>query len=216
MVPMDRPHTRRVQRQSSQHQRMLNRGSSHMESILSQLSSLRREPQGKRPKSSLAQHPNLNSIMLSLMLMRSSLYCAVSQLDSTVPAKISEKALTFLLDEFEQLVAFGHEASALRSRQRFSDGDTDEESLLRLTTSTSTSRNYSLEVDHISTVNTTSRKQSRTLYHRNMLGLLALEFEEKIGNHNGVPINMLNASFRFAPKNNIHKTGVFASFQKEV
>ena len=106
MVPMDRPHT---------HQRMLNRGSRHLESILS-LSSLRLEPQGKRPRSILAQHPNLNSIMLSLMLMRSSLYCAVSQLDSTVPAKISEKALTFLLDEFEQLVAFGHEASALRSR----------------------------------------------------------------------------------------------------
>ena len=95
--------------------------------MLSDLSSLRLVPRGNRPKFALAQHSRLDSIMLSFMLMRSSLYSVVSQLNSAVSENVSKDAARFLVDEYEKLVAFGHEASALRRRRSFEGLDDDDE-----------------------------------------------------------------------------------------
>lgn len=208
--------TRKGQRQSSQHQRILNYSISRVESVLSELSSSRLEPQGKRSKSALAEHSRLDAIMLSLMLMRSSLYCAVSQLNSVSPTKVSRDAENFLLDEFETLVAFGHEASALRSRQRLNWLDDDSERLPQFADHTSTLRNYSLDVDEFSTTSVTPEKQSRTLSHIDNLGHLKVRFQERFEDHNGIPTSMINASFHFTPNLDIHGTGVFALFRKEM
>ncbi len=199
----------RAQRQSRQHQRRLYSGISHLESMLSQLSSVRLESQGRGLKSALAQHSRLDSIMLSLMLIRSSLHCAVSQRNSVITAKIPEEAVKFLLDEFEQLVAFGHEASAMRTRQSLDKFDGDERP-------TSTLCDYSLNVDSFSTTSVTPRRQWRTLSHLSTVGRLELRFEERIGDCNGMPTAMLNAPFHFAPNRDVHSTGVFASFKKEM
>lgn len=208
--------TRSAQRQSSQHQRVLNCSISRVESMLSELSFLRPEPHGKRSKSALAQHSRLDSIMLSLMLMRSSLYSAISQSKSGFPTKVSRDAETFLLDEFERLVAFGHEASALRSHQSFDGVDDDKEPLRLFAAHTSTLNDYYLDVDRFSVTSVTPKKQWRTLSHIDNLGHLELRFQENVGDHNGMPISMVNASFHFTPNLDVHSTGVFALFQKEI
>lgn len=102
--------------------------------------------------------------MLSLMLMRSNIYSAVSQSKSVLPAKVSRDAETFLLDEFENLVAFGHEASTLRSHQSFDGMDDDKDPLQLFAAHTSTLRNYSLDIDKFSVTSVTSKKQWRTLF----------------------------------------------------
>ena len=135
-----------------------------MESLLSEISSLRLEPHGKRSMSALAQRSHLDLIMLSLMLMRSSLYSAVSQSKSVCPAQVSRDAETFLLDEFENPVAFGHEAPALRSRQNFDGIDDDKDPLQLFAAHTLTLRNYSLDVDKFSVTSVTPKKQWRTLF----------------------------------------------------
>lgn len=208
--------TRSAQRQSSQHQRILDCSISRLESMLSELSSLRPEPHSKRSMSALAQHSRLDSMMLSLMLMRSSLHSAVSQAKSEFPAEMARDAETFLLDEFENLVAFGHEASALRSRQRLDWLDDDSERVPQLAAHTSTLRNYSLDVDKLTIKSATPKKQWRTLSHIDNLGHLEVRFQESFEDHNAMPTSMINASFRFTPNPDVHSTGVFAMFQKEM
>ena len=207
---------RRAQRQSSQHLRRLYRSINHIESKLSELSSVQREPQSTRPTSALVQHPRLDSIMLSLMLMRSSLYTAVSQIRTAVSAKVSEEAGKFMLDEFEKLVAFSHEASALRTCQSYSGADGDDGRLPEVATYTAMLRHYSLDVDHFPITSVTTKKQSRALSHFSTLGRLEIRFKRKTGHRNGSPTSMAVGSFQFIPNPNAHSTGVFALFRKEM
>lgn len=142
------------------------------------------EPHINHSESALAQHPRLDSLTLSLVLMRSSLCSAVSQLHSAVPAKGSEEAVKFLLDEFGRWVAFGHDALAFRNRQSLENSDGDNGRLPGLKTRTSALRNYSLDDDIFLTDNVTPKKHWRTLSHFSTVGQLELSFEEKIGNCN--------------------------------
>lgn len=135
-----------------------NQGINQLESTLPQLSSLRLEPQVNHLESASAQHPHHDSLMLSLVPMRSSLCSAVSQLHSAVPAKVSEEAVKFLLDEFGRWVAFGHDALAFRNRESLEISDGDNGRLPGLKTRTSALRNYSLDDDIFLTNNVTPRK----------------------------------------------------------
>ena len=47
------------------------------------------------------------------------------------------------------------------------------------------------------------------------VGHLEARFQENFEDHNGMPISMLNSSFHFTPNLNVHRTDVFAIFQKE-
>ena len=184
--------------------------------MLSELSAIRLEPQGNRPQSALVQHSCLDSIMLSLMLMRSSLYCAVSQLNSAVSAKVSEDVGKFLLDEFEQMVAFVREASELHNRQSFNRVDSNEKRLPQLTTHAATLRNYSLNADNFPIPRVTSKKQWRKISHFSTLGRLDVTFEEKTEARNFMPTSIVIASFHFIPNLNIHSIGIFALFRREM
>lgn len=207
--------TRKGQRQSSQHQRVLKCSISRVESLLSEISSLRLEPHGKRSMSALAQHSRLDSIMLSLMLMRLSLYSAVSQSKSVFPAKVSRDAEKFLLDEFENLVAFGHEAPALRSRQRFEWVDEENERLQLFAAHTSTLRNYSLDVDKFSVTSVTLKKQWRTLSHIDNVGQLEVRFQENFEDHNAMPTSMLNTLLSISPQTSTSTVLVYLPCSKK-
>ena len=207
--------TRKIQRQNTLHGRGLYRSINHIESMLSELSAMRLEPQGNRPQSALVQQSCLDSIMLSLMLMRSSIYCTGSHMKSAICAKASGDVGEFLLDEFEKLVTFIREASELHNRQSLNKVDGDSNRLPQFPTNTATLRNYSLNADHFLFSNVNSKKQWRRISHC-ALGRLDVRFEEKTEARNLMPTSIVIASFHFIPNLNFHSTGVFASFRREM
>ena len=184
--------------------------------MLSELSTIQLEPQGNPPQSALVQHSCVDSIMLSLMLMRSSLYCAISHLQSAVSAKVSEDAGNFMLDEFEKLVAFVRQASELHNRQSFDWVDGNDKRLPQFTTHTATWRNHSFNADNLPIPTVTSKKQWRKTSHFSALGRLEVGFEEKTETRNCMPTSIVIASFHFTPNLNVHSSGVFALFRKEI
>ena len=208
--------TRKIQRQNTLHRRRLYRSINHIESMLSELSAIRLEPQGNRPQSALVQQSCLDPIMLSLMLMRSSIYCTISHLKSAIWAKASGDVGEFLLDEFEKLVTFIREASELHNRQSFNKADGDNNRLPQFTTHTATLRNYSLNADDFLFSNVNSKKQWRRISHFSALGRLEVRFEEKTEARNLTPTSIVIASFCFTPNLDVHSTGVFASFRREM
>ena len=207
--------TRRDQRQNTQQQRRLYRSINHIESMLSELSEIRLEPQGNRPQSTLVRPTCLDSIMLSLMLMRSNLYCAVFHLESAVSAKASEDVGKFLLDEFEKLVAFVREAWELHNRQSFNKVDGDDNRLPQLTNCT-TLCDYSMNDNSFPISTITLRKRWRSLSHFGPLGALEVRFEVKTEARNVVPTSIVIASFNFTPNLDVHNTGLFAMFRREM
>ncbi len=187
-----------------------------IDSMLSQAVHLFSEREDNLLNCSLAQHPQLEGIMLSLLMMKSSLVSAISELKSKSSLDISEEESEFLLNEFENLVAFSHDASALRIRQRCIRAEGEERPTLGSTNHTSMARNYVLDVDSFSQPTVTRRRRLRRLYHADASGILKLRFEERAGNVNGRPASVLNASFSYIPNFDVHKTGVYATFRKEM
>ena len=184
--------------------------------MLSELSAIRLEVQGDRPQSVLVQHSCLDSTMLSLMLMKLSLYYAVSHLKSAVAGKVSEDVGSFLLDEFEKLVVFVREASELHNRQSFDKVDGDDKRLPHFPTHSATLHNLSTNADTFPFLDVTSKKQWRKLSYFSALGRLEVMFEEKTWARNFMPTSIVTASFRFTPNPNVHTTGIFALFRKEI
>ena len=207
--------TRRNQRQNTQDLHMLYRSINHIESTLSELSAIRLEPQGNRPQSTIVRPICLDTIMLSLMLMRSNLYCAVSHLKSAVSPKTSEDVGEFLVDEFEKLVIFVREASELQNGQSFNKLDGGDNRLPHFGNHTMLC-NHSMNANNFPIPTMTLRKRWRSLSHLSPLGLLEVRFEEKTEARNVVPTSIVIASFRFTPNLNVHNTGICALFRREM
>ena len=194
----------------------LNQSIRSIDSMLSQVLLLYSEREESPPNCSLAQHSRLEGLMLSLLLMKSSLVSALSELKSKSSLDISEEETEFLLSEFENLVAFSHEASALRIRQRSIKAEGEDRPSRGCINHTSTARNYTLDVDSLSQSTATRRGRLRTLSHADASGTLELRFENRAGDINGRSASVLNASFSYVPNVDVHKTGVYATFQKEI
>ena len=194
----------------------LNQSIKNIDSMLSQVLLLYSEREESLPDSSLAQHPRLEGIMLSLLMMKSSLVSALSELKSKSSLDISDEEIEFLLNEFETLVAFSHEASALRIRQRCIKAVSEDRPSRRYTNRTSMTRNYALDVDSLSQPTMTRRERLRTLSHANNSGILKLRLENRAGDVDGRSASVLNATFSYIPNLDVNDTGIHASFRKEM
>ena len=208
--------------QQNQHHTMqeflqLNQGIKTINSMQSQvLSLLYSQYEGSLLDYSLARHPQLEGLMFSLLMMKSSLVSANSELKSKSSLDISEKETEFLLNEVENLVAFSHDASALRIRQRCIKAEGEDWPSRRCTNHTSMMQNYALDVDSFSQPTGTRRERLRTLSHANTSGTLKLSFQNRASDVNGRPASILNATFSYIPNIDVHKTGINATFQKEM
>ena len=194
----------------------LNQSIKNIDSMLSRVLLLYSEREEALLDCSLAQHPRLEGIMLSLLMMKSSLVSALSELKSKSSLDISDEEIEFLLNEFENLVAFSHEASALRIRQRCIKTISEDWPSRGYINHTSMARDYALDVDSFSQPTVTRRGRLRTLSHADASGTLKLSFENRAGGVNGRPSSILNATFSYIPNIDIHKTGVFVTFRKEM
>ena len=194
----------------------LNQSIKNIDSMLSQVLSLYSEREESFLDFSLAQHPDLEGIMFSLLMMKSSLISAISKLKSKSSLDINEEETEFLLNEFENLVAFSHDASALRIRQRCIKAAGEDRPSCGCSNYTSMKQGYVLDVDSFSQPTVTQRERLRRLYHADASGILKLSFENRAGDINGRPASVLNASFSYIPNINVHKTGVYAAFRKEM
>ena len=194
----------------------LNQSIRNIDSMLSQVLSLYSEPGETLLDSSLAQHPRLEGLMLSLLMMKSSLVSAISELKSKSDLDISDEEIDFLLNEFENLVAFSHDASALRIRQRCIRAAGKDGPSRGCTNHTSMSENYALDVDSFSQPTVTLRERLRTVSHANNSGILRLSFENRAGDVDGRPASVWNASLSYTPNIDSHETGVYAAFQKDM
>ena len=208
--------------QQNQHHTMqeflqLNQGIKTINSMQSQvLSLLYSQYEGSLLDYSLARHPLLEGLMFSLLMMKSSLVSAISELKSKSSLDISEEETEFLLNEVENLVAFSHDASALRIRQRCIKAEGEDWPSRRCTNHTSMTQNYALDVDSFSQPTVTRRARLRTLRHANTSGILKLSFQNRAGDVNGRPASILNATFSYIPKIDVHNTGLYATFRKEM
>ena len=208
--------------QRNQHHTMqeflqLNQGIETINSMQSQvLSLLYSQYEGSLLDYSLARHPRLEGLMFSLLMMKSSLVSAISELKSKSYLDISEEETEFLLNEVENLVAFSHDASALRIRQRCIKAEGEDWPSRRCTNHTSMTQNYALDVDSFSQPTVTRRERLRTLRHANTSGTLKLSFQNRAGDVNGRPASILNATFSYIPNIDVHKTGIYATFRKEM
>ena len=194
----------------------LNQSIRNIDSMLSQVLSLYSKREESLSNCSLAQHSHLEGLMLSLLMMKSSLVSALSELKSKSSLDISEEETEFLLSEFENLVAFSHEASALRIRQRSMKAEGEDQSSHGCINHTTTARNYALDVDSFSQPAVTRRKRLRALSHVNSSGILKFGFENRTGVVNGQHTSILNAYFSYIPKFGVHDTGIDATFRKEM
>ena len=188
----------------------------NIDSMLSRVLLLYSERGKPFPEYSLAQHPRLEGIMLSLLMMKSSLVSAISKLKSKSSLDISDEEIDFLLNEFENLVAVSHDASALRIRQRCIKAAVEDRPTRGCTNHASMAGNYALDVDSFSQPTVTRRERLRRLHHADALGILKLTFEKNAGDVNGRPASILNATFSYHPNIDVHGTGVYASFRKEM
>ena len=193
----------------------MNQSIKSIDSMLSQVLSLYSGREESLLDSSLVQHPRLEGIMFSLLMMRSSLVSAISELKSKSFLEISQEEIEFLLNEFEHLVAFSHDASALRIRQRCIKAEGEEQPPRRCTNHTSVPGNYALEVDSFSQPTVTRSERLRTLSHAGASGILKLSFGNRAGNVNGQSASVLHASFSYTPNLDVHET-LYATFRKEM
>ena len=194
----------------------LNQSIKNIDSMLSRVLLLYSEREEALLDCSLAQHPRLEALMLSLLMMKSSLVSAISELKSKSSLDISEEETEFLLSEFENLVGFSHQASALRIRQRCIKVAGEDRTSCRCTNHTSITQNYALDVDNFSQPIVTRRERLRTLSHADASGIMKLSFESRAGDINGRPTSVLNATFSYIPNLDVHSTGLYAAFRKEM
>ena len=194
----------------------LNQSIRNIDSMLLQVLLLYSERDQNLFDCNLAQDPRLEGLMLSLLMMKSSLVSAISELKSKSSSDISDEEIEFLLNEFENLVAFSHDASALRIRQRCIKAEGEDWPSRWWKNQTSMAGNYALDVDSFSQPTVTRRERLRRLYHADASGILKLSFENRAGDVNGQPASILNATFSYVPNPDMHMTGVFAAFRKEM
>ena len=194
----------------------LNQSIKNIDSMLSQVLSFYSEREESLPNCSLAQHSRLEGLMLSLLMMKSSLVSALSELKSKSSLDISEEEIEFLLSEFENLVAFSHEASAVRIRQRCIRPEGEDRPSRGCINHTSMTRNYALDVDSFSQPSVTRRERLRTSSYADASGRLNLSFEDRAGDVNGRPASVLNATFSYVPNRDFYKIGLYATFRKEI
>ena len=209
LVQRDRQHTMQAILQ-------LNQSIKNIDSMLSRVHLLYSEREEAPLDCSLAQHPRLEALMLSLLMMKSSLVSAISELKSKSCPDISDEEIDFLLNEFETLVAFSHDASALRIRQRCIKAVSEDRPSRGYTNHTSMARNYALDVDSLSQPTMARRERLRTLSHANNSGILKLRLENRAGDVDGRPASVLNATFSYIPNLDVHNTGLYAAFRKEM
>ena len=207
---------RNDQQQTMQEFLQINQNIKNVDSMLSKVLSLYSGREESLPNCSLAQHSRLEGLMLSLLMMKSSLVSALSELKSKSSLEISEEESEFLLSEFENLVAFSHEASALRIRQRSIKAEGEDWPSRGCINHTTMARNYALDVDSFSHPAVRLRERLRTFTHANASGILKLSFENKAYDLNGQPASVLKASFSYVPSQNVHRTGLYATFQKKI
>ena len=86
-----------------------------MESMLSQSSLERSKDTDSSLESGAIFDTNINNIMLPLLFMGSSVHEMTSPILTGGATDISKEEVLFLLDEYEALVAFGHEAAARKA-----------------------------------------------------------------------------------------------------
>ena len=187
-----------------------------LESMLSGLSSLHISSEGVDSSSALVQHSGLEAMMLSLMLMKSSLDDAVSNLRSDAQIKISKDGVDLLLAEYQDLVAFCHEAAAIRIHQRSDGPRAQSEEMQSLPVNKGMSTKYSVAVDSLPVSESGQKYRWCTKSYFSTIGRLTLKFLEQSGDYNSLPTRIVGASFLFIPSLDVQKTGVWASFQKEM
>lgn len=78
------------------------------------------------------------------------------------------------------------------------------------------SDDYFVEVDSFPISNLNWKRQWRRVSHFSTLGYLEIKFEEGNREHNDLPTSIVAASFSFIPNIDIHGTGVYASFRREM
>lgn len=211
-----RSSTRKAQLNQSRELLRLDHSIHRLDSILSGLSSLHVSSERADSSSALVQHSGLEAMMLSLMLMRTSLYDAVSNLRSEEQIKISKDGVDLLLAEYQDLVAFCHEAAAIRINRRSDRLGAESGELKTLSDHGPMSTEYSVAIDSLTRSESEPKYRWCTKSYFNSLGHLTLKFLEEFGDYEGLPTKIVGASFLFIPSMDVHSTGVYASFQKQM
>ena len=211
-----RSSTRKAQLEHSRELLRLDHSIHRLDSVLSGLSSLHVSSEGAHSRSALIQHSGLEGMMLSLMLMRTSLYDAVSNLRSEQQIKISKDGVDLLLAEYQDLVAFCHEAAAIRINRRSDRLGAEGGEFKMLSVRGSISTEYSVAIDSLSRSESGPQYRRCTKSYFNSLGHLTLKFLEEIEDYEGLPTKIVGASFLFIPSMDVHSTGVYASFQNQM
>ena len=210
-----RSSTRRAQLNHSRELLRLDHSIHRLDSILSGLSSLHVSLEGADSSSALIQHSGLEGMMLSLMLMRTSLYDAVSNLRSEQQIKTSKDVVDLLLAEYQGLVAFCHEAAAIRINRRSDSLGAESGELKMQSTHRSMPTQYSVAIDSLTRSDSEPKYRWCTKSYVNSLGRLTLRFLEEVADYNSLPTKVVGASFLFSPSLDVYSTGVYASFQKQ-
>ena len=211
-----RSSTRKAQLSHSRELLRLDHSIHRLDSILSGLSSLHISSERADSSSALIQHSGLEGMMLSLMLMRTSLYDAVSNLRSEQQTSISKDGIGLLLAEYQDLVAFCHKAAAIRINRRSGNLGDESGELKTLSARGSMSTEYSVAIDSLSRSENGPKYRWCTKSFSSRLGRLILRFLEEIGDYSSLPSKTVGASFLFIPSMDVHSTGVYASFQKQM
>ena len=202
---------RRNQQRLNRQLRKLNQGRGQLTSMLAQLSSLHLESQ-KADSPDVAQYPGLENMAFLLIQMRGSLNQLISSLQSNLSLKVSDEEVDFFFQEFERLVTFCTESGTFRGHP-YADGDDSQ----RLGFNESATKpHYSLGIESRPLPKTMQRRYRRRKSHHSPLGRLEVNFEEIIGHFNDLPTTVQRASFHFVPNRDIHSTGVYASFRKDI
>ena len=211
-----RSSTRKAQLNHSRELLRLDHSIHRLDSILSGLSSLHVSSEEAESRSALVQHSGLEGMMLSLMLMRTSLHDAVSNLRSKQQIKISKDGVDLLLAEYQDLAAFCHEAAAIRINRRSGRFGAESGKLKTPSVHRSMSTEYSVAIDSLTRSESGPQYRRSTRSYFNSLGHLTLKFLEEIEDYEGLPTKIVGASFLFIPSMDVHSTGVYASFQNQM
>ena len=211
-----RSSTRKTQLDNRRELLRLDHSLRRLDSMLSGLCSLHVSSGGVDSSSALVQHSGLEAMMLALMLMRTSLYDAVSDLRSEAQRTISQDGVDLLLAEYQDLVAFCHEAAAIRIHQRSDGPRAQSEEMKPLPVNKGMSTEYSIAVDSLPMSESGQKYRWCTKSYFSTLGRLTLKFLEQSGDYASLPTRIVGASFLFIPSSDIYSTGVWASFQTEM
>ena len=194
----------------------LERNVTNLESMLSLLSLKQRELRIPSSLSASAQHSNLEAMMLSLTMMKSSLDSAIANLRSESSTRLSDDQICLLLNEYTNLVTFCREAAAMRSGHSSRQIRRDEDRSREAADAGLISRGYYLDVSNCTEPTSTLRSQRRRIFHNSRVGRLLLTLEEETGDCNNLPTSVVGVSFCFIPNLQVNDTGIYALFKKKM